>query len=123
MRSAIALKSLNFPSVRLSTATLLSAVTSTRCGPPAARNARISSTVVRVLPVPGGPCPRSAKGKQVLLPAWDCSKTALAGCESGSGRRKSGDLGPISVFIGYPKPALAEPRHRKLPNSPAAMSE
>jgi hypothetical protein len=33
----------------------------------------------------------------VVLPAWEGSDTALAGSKSGSGRRKSGDLGSISA--------------------------
>ena len=31
----------------------------------------------------------------VVLPAWDGSKTALAGSKSGLGQRKSGDLGAL----------------------------
>jgi hypothetical protein len=56
-------------------------------------------------------------------PAWDGSKTALAGSKSGLGWRNFGDPGP--TFIAYPKPALAEPRpvpQNKLPNSSGACS-
>ena len=51
----------------------------------------------------------SAKGKHWLLPAWDGSTTALAGSKTGFGRRKLGDLSPMKA-IGYPKPALEQPR-------------
>jgi hypothetical protein len=38
--------------------------------------------------------PTSVNCKQLLLPAWDGSKTALAGSKSGFGVRKAGDLAP-----------------------------
>jgi hypothetical protein len=38
--------------------------------------------------------PTTVNGEQLLLPAWDGSKTALADSKSGFGLRKSGDLAP-----------------------------
>jgi hypothetical protein len=54
-----------------------------------------------------GPPPQYLQA--AVLPAWDGSKTALAGSKSSFGRRQFGDL-VLYRLLSYPKPALAEPR-------------
>jgi hypothetical protein len=55
----------------------------------------------------------------VVLPAWDGSKNALAGSESGFSRRKSGDLGPVQANVACIRNRQwqSPDRYHKKPNS------